>query len=65
MHLRCCSIAARAQIKVAELRVAHQGRLNHRKSSKNEQVTHILVSGGQKTHQENSLIIQQCMSKFQ
>jgi hypothetical protein len=23
MHLRCCSIAARAQIKVVELRIAH------------------------------------------
>jgi hypothetical protein len=23
MHLRCCSIAARAEIKVVELRVAH------------------------------------------
>jgi hypothetical protein len=56
MHLRCCSIATRAERKVVELRVAHLKALESLKSSRNEQVMHILVSGGSKTQQKNSLI---------
>jgi histidyl-tRNA synthetase len=62
MHLRCCSIAARAEIKVVELRIAHLRVLESLKKFKNEQVMHILMSMGLKTQQENSLITQQRMN---
>jgi hypothetical protein len=48
MHLKCCSIVARVQIKVVELRVAHPRALASLKKLKNEQVMHILMSEGQK-----------------
>jgi len=48
MHLKCCSIATRAKIKVVEPRVAHPRALESLKNSRNEQVMHILMSKGQK-----------------
>jgi hypothetical protein len=41
MHLICCSIVARAQIKVVELKVAHSRAIESQKKFKNEQVMHI------------------------
>jgi hypothetical protein len=48
MHLRCCSIAGRAQ--VVELRAL--GSII-KTGSRNEQVMHILMLGGQKHTQKN------------
>jgi len=46
MHLRCCSIAARAQIKVVELRVAHPRVLESlKKKLTNEQIMQYFIVG--------------------
>jgi hypothetical protein len=53
MHLKCCSITTRVQIKVVEQRVAHPRALaSLKKNSRNEQVMHIQCPGVKNTTRE-------------
>jgi len=54
MHLICCSITTRAEIKIVKLNVAHPRAFESLKNSRNEQVMHILQSKGQKHNKKIS-----------
>jgi len=62
MHLRCCSIITKFQIKVVELIVAHPRTLESLKKLEKWASYAYFNVGGSKTQQENSLITQQCMN---